>query len=162
MQILVDVGARIQGFTRYAQGLSRRDKRNMQIASNLPRVAYFSMEIALHPDIPTYSGGLGVLAGDTLRSAADLGVPITAVTLVHRKGYFRQRLDASGQQTEQPQPWRPEQVLQSVPGKVSILIEGRRVAIRAWRFEVVAWRGASSPCTSLIRIFLRTASGIAD
>jgi starch phosphorylase len=103
------------------------------------------MEIALHPDIPTYSGGLGVLAGDTLRSAADLGVPITAVTLVHRKGYFRQRLDASGQQTEQPQPWRPEQVLQSVPGKVSILIEGRRVAIRAWRFEVEGVAGSIVP-----------------
>src|SRR5207248_10037820 len=57
--------------------------------SSLPSLAYFSMEIALEADMPTYSGGLGVLAGDTLRSAADLGIPIVAVTLLHRKGYFR-------------------------------------------------------------------------
>src|SRR3954452_21000207 len=68
-------------------------------------VAYFSMEIAVLPAIPTYSGGLGVLAGDTLRSAADLALPLVAVTLVHRKGYFRQHLDANGVQTEENQPW---------------------------------------------------------
>jgi glycogen phosphorylase len=59
-----------------------------------PRVAYFSMEIALRNEIPTYAGGLGVLAGDTLRSAADLRLPLVAVTLVSRQGYFRQTLDA--------------------------------------------------------------------
>ncbi|MGZ4731185.1 MAG: response regulator, partial [Terriglobales bacterium] len=58
------------------------------------KIAYFSMEIALRPDLPTYAGGLGILAGDMLRSAADLGVPLVAVTLVYRKGYFRQRLDS--------------------------------------------------------------------
>ena len=62
-------------------------------------IAYFSMEIAIRPDMPTYSGGLGVLAGDTLRSAADMGLRFAAVTLVHRKGYFRQHLDAAGNQT---------------------------------------------------------------
>ena len=56
-------------------------------------IAYFSMEIGLASDMPTYSGGLGVLAGDTIRAAADLKVPIVAVTLLHRKGYFFQRLD---------------------------------------------------------------------
>jgi starch phosphorylase len=66
------------------------------------RVAYFSMEIALEPDIPTYSGGLGVLSGDTLRSASDLGVPMVAITLAHRKGYFRQVLDRFGNQSESP------------------------------------------------------------
>lgn len=60
------------------------------------QIAYFSMEIALAAEIPTYSGGLGVLAGDTVRSGADLKVPMLAVTLLYRKGYFRQRLDASG------------------------------------------------------------------
>src|SRR5258708_36208325 len=69
------------------------------------QVAYFSMEIAINPAMPTYSGGLGVLAGDTLRSAADLGTPLVAFTLLHRKGYFRQRLDANGKQTEDTQPW---------------------------------------------------------
>ena len=54
------------------------------------------MEIAIHPSMPTYSGGLGVLAGDTLRSAADLGVPLVAFTLLHRKGYFQQHLDPHG------------------------------------------------------------------
>jgi starch phosphorylase len=58
-------------------------------------VAYFSMEIALDEGMPTYSGGLGVLAGDTLRSAADLGVPMVGVTLLHRKGYFRQTVDST-------------------------------------------------------------------
>src|SRR5271170_6715307 len=70
-------------------------------------VAYFSMEIAINPAMPTYSGGLGVLAGDTLRSAADLGTPLIAFTLLHRKGYFRQHLDADGKQTEDSQSWKP-------------------------------------------------------
>ena len=73
-------------------------------------VAYFSMEIAVMPEFPTYSGGLGVLAGDTLRAAADMGLPLAAVTLAHRKGYFRQHLDATGVQTEEPQPWSPETI----------------------------------------------------
>lgn len=51
-------------------------------------IAYFSMEVALESRIPTYSGGLGILAGDTLRSAADLGLPMVGVTLLHRKGYI--------------------------------------------------------------------------
>ena len=61
-------------------------------------IAYLSMDVAIDSDIPTYSGGLGILAGDMLRSAADLGLPMVAVTLLHRKGYFDQRLDARGNQ----------------------------------------------------------------
>jgi glucan phosphorylase len=75
------------------------------------QVAYFSMEIAVDALIHTYSGGLGMLAGDTIRSAADLGVPMVAVTLAHRKGYFLQRLDEIGNQTEADDPWRPEDSL---------------------------------------------------
>jgi starch phosphorylase len=67
-------------------------------------VAYFSMEIAITPAMPTYGGGLGVLAGDTLRAAADLGLALVAVTLAHRKGYFKQRLDENGVQSEEDQP----------------------------------------------------------
>ena len=59
-----------------------------------PRVAYFSMEIALRNEMPTYAGGLGVLAGDTVRSATDLDLPMVAVSLVSRAGYFRQEIDA--------------------------------------------------------------------
>ena len=77
------------------------------------RVAYFSMEIALDPDIPTYSGGLGVLAGDTLRSAADLDIRMVGVTLVHHNGYFRQKLDPHGNQSEEAEPWRPDQKARS-------------------------------------------------
>src|SRR5215470_16099830 len=101
-----------------------------------PTIAYFSMEIALDPNMPTYSGGLGMLAGDTLRSAADLGAPLVAVTLVHRKGYFRQYLDPSGQQSEQPQQWEPERTLKAVDGRVAIEIEGRQVWVRAWEYDV--------------------------
>ena len=73
--------------------------------SNQPRIAYSSMEIGLELEIPTYSGGLGILAGDTIRAAADLQVPMVAMTLLHRKGYFYQRLDATGWQREEPVDW---------------------------------------------------------
>ena len=103
-------------------------------------VAYFSMEIALDQGIPTYSGGLGVLAGDTLRSAADLGVPVVGITLLHRKGYFEQHLDPAGNQSEQPVAWRPEDVLEPVAASATVMIEGREVRVRAWKFVV---RGAA-------------------
>ena len=96
-------------------------------------VAYFSMEIAITPAMPTYSGGLGVLAGDTLRAAADMGLPLVAVTLAHRKGYCRQRLDANGVQSEEDQPWDPEEMLTPEEPVVTVLIEGRTVATRVWR-----------------------------
>jgi starch phosphorylase len=108
-------------------------------------VAYFSMEIALDKAIPTYSGGLGVLAGDTLRSAADLSVPIVGVTLLHRKGYFEQHLDASGNQTEQPVTWRPENHLEPVDARSSVVIEGRTVHIRAWKYPVRGVKGHEVP-----------------
>jgi len=99
-------------------------------------IAYFSMEICLEQGIPTYSGGLGVLAGDTLRSAADLQLPMVAVTLVHRTGYFRQQLDAAGQQTEAPATWTPETVLERLDPIVRVRLDGREVAVRAWRYDV--------------------------
>ncbi len=100
-------------------------------------VAYFSMEVGLVADMPTYAGGLGVLAGDTLRSAADLGVPMVGVTLLHRKGYFRQRLDANGRQAEEPVDWPIERFLLELPQRVSVTIEGRTVALRAWKYEIM-------------------------
>jgi glycogen phosphorylase len=108
----------------------------MKTRTKAPTIAYFSMEIALDPNMPTYSGGLGMLAGDTLRSAADLGAPLVAVTLVYRKGYFRQYLDPSGQQTEQPQQWEPERTLKAVDGRVAIEIDSRQVWVRAWQYDV--------------------------
>lgn len=99
-------------------------------------VAYFSMEICLEQAIPSYSGGLGVLAGDTLRSAADLGVRMVGVTLAHRRGYFTQHLDAAGVQTETPSTWTPEDRLPAVPETVTIEIEGRPVRVRAWQYTI--------------------------
>jgi starch phosphorylase len=109
------------------------------------KIAYFSMEIALDPGIPSYGGGLGILAGDMLRSAADLEMPIIAVTLVHRKGYFRQRLDADGNQTEEPDPWIPEAVLQPVEGTFKVSIENRDVHVRAWRYNLHGMAGFVVP-----------------
>jgi glycogen phosphorylase len=108
-------------------------------------IAYFSMEIALADTIPTYSGGLGVLAGDTVRSAADGQLPMVAVTLVHRKGYFRQRLDALGNQTEEDQPWSPQDLLTELPARVAVSIERRTVTLRAWRFDTHGVGGAVVP-----------------
>lgn len=108
----------------------------MRTRFTLPVVAYFSMEIALDPRMPTYSGGLGVLAGDTLRSAADLAVPIIGVTLLHRKGYFTQSLDAAGNQSEQPQEWSPESMLQEMDARAIVQLEGRNVQVRAWRYVI--------------------------
>jgi glycogen phosphorylase len=110
------------------------DSRENQGQSRL--VAYFSMEIAITPAIPTYSGGLGVLAGDTLRAAADMRLPLIAVSLVHRKGYVKQNLDANGVQSEEDQPWDLERVLAPVDPVVTVLIEGRTVAIRVWRYDI--------------------------
>ncbi len=108
-------------------------------------IAYFSMEIALSPALPTYSGGLGMLAGDTLRSAADTAAPMVAISLVHRLGYFRQQLDPHGQQTEADVPWSPEATLPSANEVISIWLEGRTVLVRAWRFDVVGITGHVIP-----------------
>ena len=108
------------------------------------RVAYFTMEIALESAIPTYSGGLGVLAGDTLRSCADLDVPVVGVTLVHRLGYVHQQI-CEGRQLDTDAPWRPEDRLQVVPARVTVQVEGRDVAIRAWRYDLVGSRGHVVP-----------------
>ena len=102
----------------------------------MPAVAYFSMEVGFESTIPTYSGGLGVLAGDTLKAAADLSLPVTGVSLVHRKGYFRQVLGKGGVQREEADTWRPEDHLEAVDETVSITLEGRPVTVRAWRRRI--------------------------
>jgi glycogen phosphorylase len=109
------------------------------------KIAYFSMEIGLEPSIPTYSGGLGVLAGDTIRSAADLKVPMVAVTLLHRKGYFYQRLDEDGWQREEPVEWVIDDFLKEIPTRVSVTIEGRAIQIRSWRYGVDGLGGFTVP-----------------
>jgi starch phosphorylase len=107
-------------------------------------IAYFSMEIALSKQLPTYSGGLGMLAGDTLRSAADTGASMVAISLAHRCGYFQQHLDGAGQQTESDVAWDPE-TLPSANQTVTITLQGRDLTIRAWRFDVVGVSGHVIP-----------------
>ncbi len=108
-------------------------------------IAYFSMEIGLDRRIPTYSGGLGMLAGDHLRAAADLGVPMVGVTLLYRNGYFRQSLDADGRQTEQPVSWDVDENVQALDVRTAVKIEGRDVVIRPYRYDVVGVRGHVVP-----------------
>lgn len=108
-------------------------------------VAYFSMEIALDPDIPTYSGGLGVLAGDTVHSAADLGIPLIGVTLLYRRGYFYQRIDEDGKQTEEPVHWVIGDHLEELAQRATVTIENRVVFIRPWRYHVVGVTGLAVP-----------------
>jgi len=100
-----------------------------------PRIAYFSMEVGIKSEIPTYSGGLGVLAGDTIRSSADLRVPLTAVTLVSRKGYLKQKLTEEGEQLEYPDEWDPSKYMSLLPQTVRVRIEGREVKVGAWIYE---------------------------
>jgi starch phosphorylase len=108
-------------------------------------VAYFSMEIAIDPRLPTYSGGLGVLAGDTLRAAADLGLQMVGITLLHRKGYFQQHLDEQGNQSETPNEWSPEATLEALPATATVSIEGQPVRVRAWRYVYHGVRGTNVP-----------------
>jgi starch phosphorylase len=108
-------------------------------------VAYFSMEIAINPAMPTYAGGLGVLAGDTLRSMADLGVPLVAFSLVHHKGYFKQLLDKNGKQSEDVQPWNPADFCTEEKARVTVSIEDRVVTLRCWRYDLVGRYGHVVP-----------------
>jgi starch phosphorylase len=103
------------------------------------------MEVGLDAAMPTYSGGLGILAGDTLRAAADLHLPMVGVTLLHRNGYFRQQLDAAGNQREMPSQWDFEEVLELMVQRVFVPIAGRAVAVQAWRYLVRGVFGHTVP-----------------
>jgi len=110
-----------------------------------PLVAYFSMEMALEPGMPTYCGGLGILAGDMLRAAADREFPMAGVSLLHRKGYFRQHLAADGSQTEESCEWGVEEFLKELEVRVEVMIDGRKVRLRGWQYEVVGVTGGVVP-----------------
>lgn len=110
-----------------------------------PRVAYFSMEIALRNEMPTYAGGLGILAGDTMRSATDLELPMVAVNLMSRAGYFRQEIDAQGRQLEHPEIWDPRRWAQPLDAKIAVPIDGRTVWIGAWLYVLEGSMGGRQP-----------------
>lgn len=120
-------------FTRISQDKSKRE------------IAYFTMEIALENDLPSYSGGLGVLAGDTLRSAADLGIPIVGMTLFQQYGYFHQGLDLSGRQIETDVRWHPELKLTQLPNYIELQIEDRTLQVRVWEYDIVGKCGYVVP-----------------
>jgi starch phosphorylase len=108
-------------------------------------IAYFSMEVGLRTEMPTYSGGLGVLSGDTLRAAADMGVPVVAITLLYRQGFFRQHIAPDGTQTESAPEWEPQRFLTALKERVSLTLEGREVHLRAWLYRVRGVSGHEVP-----------------
>jgi starch phosphorylase len=108
-------------------------------------VAYFSMEVAVDDGLPTYSGGLGVLAGDYLRAAADSGASMVAVSLIYHGGFFAQQLDARGRQSERPVHWSPDEVLERLDARVEVTIEGRPVLVGVWRRLIEGEGGANVP-----------------
>ena len=110
-----------------------------------PRIAYFSMEVGIKSEIPTYSGGLGVLAGDTIRSCADLKIPLIAVTLVSRKGYLKQKITEEGEQLEYPDEWNPSEYMTLLPPTIEVSIENREVKIKAWLYEHQSVTGGVVP-----------------
>jgi starch phosphorylase len=108
-------------------------------------IAYFTMEVGLDSGLPTYAGGLGVLAGDMLRACADLAVPVVGITLLHRRGYFEQSVAPDGWQREAPVAWDPSRRLVAVPETASLTIEDRTVRVRAWRYDVAGAGGHHVP-----------------
>jgi starch phosphorylase len=107
------------------------------------RVAYFSMEFGLHESLPIYSGGLGVLAGDHLKSASDLGIPLVGVGLLYRQGYFRQYLNIEGWQQEYyPEndfynlPLRLERDAAGTPLTFDLDLTGRPIKVHIWQVQV--------------------------
>ena len=110
-----------------------------------PKIAYFSMEIGINEHIPTYSGGLGILAGDTLKSCADLNVPIVGVTLLSENGYFYQKIDENGNQIELPINFNINDFLTELPTKTAITLEDREVKIRIWYYPVEGINGYIIP-----------------
>lgn len=115
------------------------------ISMSALQIAYFCMEIGISADMPTYAGGLGILAGDMLLSCADLEVATIGVTLLHRKGYFHQRLDPSGWQFEEEEKWNPEDHLIRLQHEVIITLEGRDVRVSAWLYKIKGGKGNLNP-----------------
>ena len=106
-----------------------------EYANGKPKIAYFSMEIGVDERIPSYSGGLGVLAGDSIKSCADLNVPVVGITLLSEKGYFYQRIDQEGNQIELPIRFNPADYLTLLPTTTTVMINDREVTLRAWLYE---------------------------
>jgi glycogen phosphorylase len=113
--------------------------KELQSKGNSPEkshIAYFSMEIGISHTLPTYSGGLGILAGDLLKSYADMSLPVVAMTLLNEKGYFYQRIDSEGNQIDDPVHWNAHEFMQLLPNRVIVHIEGREVKLKVWKHVI--------------------------
>ncbi len=128
----------------WSHGCGRQMNR-LQPFTRRVRIAYFSMEIAVRPEMHTYSGGLGILAGDVARACADLELPVVLVTLLSREGYFRQEIDAEGHQIEHPDPWDPASFMVPLGAMVAVEIEHRMVWIRPWLYLLTSPLGHAVP-----------------
>ena len=120
-------------------------KKGYDSLNGKPKIAYFTMEIGIDENIPSYSGGLGVLAGDTIKSCADLNVPVLGITLLSENGYFYQKIDEQGNQIELPIQFAVTNFLQLLPKTTTIKIENRDVQIRAWLYQVKGVSGYIVP-----------------
>ena len=109
------------------------------------KIAYFSAEIGISAKLPTYSGGLGVLAGDHIKAAADAGLPMCAVTLLYKEGYFKQRLDDEGNQTEVYPQFDPDPLLKKLPIKFTLPLRKRDVWIQVYEYRYVGLTGHEIP-----------------
>ena len=125
--------------------LDGREKSMKYLRREEQKIAYFSMEIGLMSEIPTYTGGLGVLAGDTIKSSADLKLPLVAVTLLSKRGYFRQEITEEGKQIEHPVKWEPSKIMELLPVETKVQIQKREVSIKAWLYEVQSLTGGAVP-----------------
>jgi len=125
--------------------LDGREKPMKNLGRKDQKIAYFSMEIGLVNEIPTYSGGLGVLAGDTIKSSADLKLPLVAVTLLSKMGYFRQEITEDGKQVEHPVEWKPSKTMELLPTETKVRIQEREVSIKAWLYNVQSLTGGVVP-----------------
>jgi len=124
---------------------SPEDKKIIKKIDGKPKIAYFSMEIGIDENIPTYSGGLGILAGDTIKSCADLNVPVVGVTLLSEKGYFYQKVDENGNQIELPMEFEVSKQLKLLPAETDVKIYDRDVKIRVWFCQVKGISGFIVP-----------------
>ncbi len=103
---------------------------------NRRKYAYFSMEIGIDPRMHTYSGGLGVLAGDTIKSFAKLEIPVVGITQLNKKGYCRQELDENGNQIDYSNEWGPDEFLEPISVDTKVKIEGKDVKLGVWKKEI--------------------------
>ena len=108
-------------------------------------IAYFSAEIGISSSIPTYSGGLGVLAGDHIKAAGDANLSMCAITLLYKEGYFKQRIDEDGVQTETYPRFDPNPLIKQIDLRFSLELQKREVFIQVFKFDYTSDSGHSVP-----------------